>query len=113
MFQSINLVKYVLIYLWCQGRPELPGQPRGVYEADDEDDGADVLPRPPGEVVLAHGEADADEPLDGDGDDHVDGPVVGDVAEVVQHGHKLCMQRKGYPKFAINTRILNDFETIT
>ena len=68
----------------------MPGQPRGVDEEVNEDDREDVLSGFPSTDEAAEGVADAHVPLDGDGDDHVDRAVVGNVAQMVQAGHKVC-----------------------
>ena len=68
----------------------MPGQPRRVDEEVYEDDREDVVPGTPAPDQPTEGVADAHVPLDGDGDDHVDRAVVGNVAEMVQAGHKVC-----------------------
>ena len=68
----------------------MPGQPRGVDEEVNEDDRQDVLPGAPATDEAVERVADAHVPLDGDGDDHVDRAVVGNVAQMVQAGHKVC-----------------------
>ena len=68
----------------------MPCQPGGVDEEVNEDYREDVLPGTPAPDQPAEGVADAHVPLDGDGDDHVDRAVVGNVAQMVQAGHKVC-----------------------
>ena len=68
----------------------MPCQPGGVDEEVYEEDRQNVLPGSPVLDQSAERVTDAHVPLDGDGDDHVDRAVVGNVAEMVQAGHKVC-----------------------
>ena len=67
----------------------MPGQPGRVDDEVYDEDREDVVAGSPVPDQPAQGVAYAHEPLDGDGDDRVDRAVVGNVAQMVQPGHKF------------------------
>ena len=86
----------------------MPCQPGRVDEEVYDDDRQDVLPGSPVLDQTTEGVADAHVPLYGDGDDHVDRAVVGNVAQMVQAGHKVCRMiyyQSGKTNFSLEFKI--------